>query len=82
MVRSFLNPENQLQSFGNITWLTNLDKPDNPPLSLKIPYDPLIHQKVDNYDCINVNKLTDIPYNYYGVMAVPITYLKKHCKKQ
>lgn len=82
MVHSFINSDKQLQSFGNITWLTNLNKPDNPPLPLKITYNPLIHLKADNYDCINVDKLVDIPYDYYGVMAVPITYLKKHCQKQ
>lgn len=33
--------------------------------------------KYDNYDAINVNKVTDIPIDYYGVMGVPITFLDK-----
>ena len=33
---------------------------------------------VDNYDAINVNKVTDIPCDYDGVMGVPITFLDKY----
>ena len=29
-------------------------------------------------DCINVDRVKDIPCDYYGVMGVPITYLDKH----
>lgn len=74
--------EEGYQTFGNVTWLTNLNKPDNLPLPLTKQYSPNLHLKADNYDCINVDKLVDIPYDYNGVMAVPITYLKKHCSKQ
>lgn len=81
-VRNFLNIENQIQRFGNISWLTNLNKPDNPPLPLSLSYNPSFHLKADNYNCINIDKLIDIPYDYYEPMAVPITYLKKHCKNQ
>ncbi len=36
----------------------------------------------DNYNAINVNKVVDIPDDYYGVMGVPITFLGKHCPEQ
>ena len=36
------------------------------------------YPKYDNYDAINVNKVTDIPCDYDGVMGVPITFLDKY----
>ena len=39
---------------------------------------PEEYPKYDNYDAINVDKTSDIPIDYYGVMGVPITYLGKH----
>lgn len=35
-----------------------------------------------NYPAINVNKLKDIPKDYYGVMGVPITFLGNYDEKQ
>lgn len=34
--------------------------------------------KYDNSDAINVDRVNDIPMDYYGVMGVPITYLDRH----
>ena len=36
----------------------------------------------DNYDAINVNKTSDIPCDYDGVMGVPITFLYKYNPEQ
>lgn len=80
-IRKFKTEEGE-KTFGNITWFTNFDKPDNLPLPLTKQYNPDFYSKADNYDCINIDKLVDIPYDYNGIMAVPITYLKKHCSKQ
>jgi hypothetical protein len=33
------------------------------------------YPKYDNYDAINVDKLKDIPSDYYGLIGVPITFL-------
>lgn len=41
-------------------------------------YDPIKYPKYDNYDAININKLAEIPIDYFGEMGVPITYLYKH----
>lgn len=38
-------------------------------------YCPEKYPKYDNYDAINVDKVKDIPYDYDGVMGVPITFL-------
>lgn len=63
-----------------VRWYTNLD--------LKQRHEELIlvrkyagHEEeyphYDNYDAINVDKVADIPYDYDGVMGVPITFLDK-----
>lgn len=36
------------------------------------------YEKYDNYDAININKVKDIPCDYYGTMGVPITFLSKY----
>lgn len=36
------------------------------------------YPKYDNYDAINVGKTEDIPYDYNGIMGVPITFLDKY----
>ena len=45
------------------------------PLTLTSTYDPDNYSRYDNYDAINVDKVKDIPYDYDGVMGVPITVL-------
>ena len=35
-----------------------------------------------NYDAINVNKVADIPCDYFEEIGVPITYLDKHNPEQ
>ena len=36
------------------------------------------YEKYENYNAINVNKISDIPYNYNGIMGVPISILEKY----
>jgi hypothetical protein len=67
------------RSMGNICWLTNLDIPKrHEELTLYKRYTPKEYPKYDNYYVIEVSKVADIPYNYDGVMGVPITFLNKH----
>ena len=82
MPHNFLTPDGDMRKLNNVCWLTSLPRKDNDPLPLILSYSPNIHLHADNYDCINVDKLADIPYNYYGPIAVPITYMKKHCAAQ
>ncbi len=61
-------------------WFTNLyvDKSKD-PLTPYLTYEQGLarglYPKYDNYDAIEVSKVTDIPSDYYGVMGVPITFL-------
>ncbi|MCC8046363.1 MAG: adenine-specific methyltransferase EcoRI family protein [Clostridiales bacterium] len=67
------------RSLGNICWYTNLDiKKRHEDMILIRKYNPQNYPKYDNYDAINVDKVTDIPMDYDGLMGVPITFLDKY----
>lgn len=71
------------RSMGNICWFTNLDfSKRHEQLLLYKRYTPEEYPHYDNYDAINVNKVAEIPYDYSGVMGVPITFLDKYCPEQ
>lgn len=62
--------------FRNVVWYTNFDIEVPPRKRLYTKqYDAMRYQKYDNYDAINVDKISDIPADYYGEMGVPITIL-------
>ena len=62
-----------------VRWYTNLDYPArHEELKLWKIYNDSDFPKYDNYDAINVNKYSEIPVDYDGIMGVPITYLDKH----
>ncbi|MFA5743174.1 MAG: adenine-specific methyltransferase EcoRI family protein [Candidatus Paceibacterota bacterium] len=65
-------------SMGRIMWFTNLDTTKrHQELDLYKKYTPEEYPKYDNYDAIEVSKVSDIPMDYNGVMGVPITFLDK-----
>ena len=62
-----------------VRWFTNLDYPmRHEKLTLYKRYSPEEFPKYDNYDAINVDKSADIPYDYDGMMGVPVTFLDKY----
>lgn len=64
-------------------WFTNLDiKKRHEKLILYKNYSPDEYPQYDNYDAININVVQDIPYDYEGVMGVPITFLDKYNPEQ
>lgn len=74
---------NKWRSMGNACWFTNLDYPKrHEDLILYKTYNETNYPKFDYYEAINVNKVSDIPVDYKGVMAVPITFLNKYNPKQ
>jgi hypothetical protein len=71
------------RSMGNICWFTNLDvSKRHEDIILYKSYDPADYPKYDNYDAINVNKVDNIPADYYGVVGVPITFMYKYNPEQ
>lgn len=66
-----------------VRWFTNLDFKDRHEfLTLYKKYTPEEYPKYDNYDAIEVSKTAEIPYDYNGVMGVPITFLDKYNPEQ
>lgn len=71
----FTDQEGNSVKLGNVVWYTNLFKADKRNLVLTEKYDPAKYPKYDNYDAIEVSRIRDIPCDYGGVMAVPVTLL-------
>lgn len=70
-------------SMGNIMWFTNMDNPKrHEELPLFRSYNPNEYPTYDNYDAIEVSKVADIPFDYDGVMGVPITFMDKYNPEQ
>ena len=67
------------RSMGNICWFTNLDiSKRHDVLDLWKHYNDTAYSKYDYYNAINVDKVTDIPVDFKGLMGVPITFLDKY----
>ena len=63
---------------GNICWFTNLDiNKRHEELILYKQYNINEYPTYDNYNAINVNRVVDIPYDYFEEMGVPITFMDK-----
>lgn len=81
-VNKFYAPTKQIKAVA-CYWYTNIKiKKKIPFLKLTKKYNPEEYPKYDNYDAINVNKVKNIPYDYGGVMGVPISFLEKYNPSQ
>lgn len=82
-VHEFIQPNGNVKKFGNIGWYTNLDiTKRHETLDLIEKYTPEKYPKYDNYDAIEVSKVVNIPYDYEGVMGVPISFMDKFNPEQ
>ena len=68
------------RSIGNAMWLTNLKVSNANSRELVLTHNFIkeSYPKYDNFDAIHVSKVSEIPLDYYGIMGVPLTYLKYH----
>ena len=74
---------NIIKNIMGVIWFTNLDtEKRHEKLILYKTYNKEEYPKYDNYDAININKVTDIPMDYDGIMGVPITFLDKYNPEQ
>ena len=72
-----------LVKFRNCTWFTNLDIPKRHNDEVYWQhYTPEQYPKLDNFDAIEVERSKDIPCDYDGTMAVPVTFLDKYTPDQ
>jgi len=82
------SPKGFMQPDGNMKgvfayWFTNLHhKKRNEELILYKKYNKKDYPKYDNYDAINVDKVKDIPMDYFETIGVPITFLDKFNPEQ
>ncbi len=68
---------------NGVRWFTNMRLQDyNDNLILFKKYIPWEYPKLDNYDAINVDKTCDIPADYEGVIAVPVSFFDKYNPEQ
>ncbi len=64
-------------------WYTNLDnKKRHEELTLYRKYTREEYPVYDNYNAINIDKVSEIPMDYGGIMGVPITFLNKYSPEQ
>ena len=73
----FETPEGETKKQTGICWYTTFPV-IHKHLVLTKTYNPQDFQAYDNYDAINVDKVKDIPYDYDGVIGVPITFLGQY----
>lgn len=67
----------------SIGWLTNLDiTKRHEDLILYRTYNELDYPKYENFNAIDVERVADIPMDYYGVMGVPDTLLDQYNPEQ
>lgn len=67
----------------NACWFTNMEHNKRKSvINLTCQYNPDDYPKYDNYDAIEVSKVSNIPMDYDGVMGVPITFIEKYNPSQ
>ena len=82
-ISTFITPSGEEKHFGNIGWYTNLETAKrHQPLALTKHYDPALYPRYGNYDAINVNRIADIPCDYFGIMGVPVTFWEVYDPEQ
>lgn len=81
--KRFIMPDGSAKAFGNIVWYTNVDiQKRHKPMELSSRYDPVRHLTYDNFEAINIDRVADIPCDYFGIIGVPITFLSQQCPEQ
>ena len=89
----FFSPYEDVATAGNhkqnmirvsgVVWFTNLEIPKrHEVMDLVCRYSGDDYPTYDNYDAIEVGRTADIPFDFGGIMGVPITFLDKYCPTQ
>lgn len=82
-IKKFVSKDGGEKTFGNTVWFSTLPAENKKPLILTKHYygNEDEYPLLDNYPAINVNRIKDIPCDYYEPIAVPITILDYDIKK-
>ena len=63
----------------SVVWFTNIDiNNKRESIVLYKKYSKTDYPKYDNFDAINIDRVSNIPYDYPGLMGVPITFFHKY----
>jgi len=74
---------NKIARVSTSCWFTNLEVEKHKDfITLYKRYNSKDYPRYNNYDAINVDKVSDIPADYYGLIGVPITFLDKYNPNQ
>lgn len=67
-----------------VRWYTNISEVESAELELTELYknNEDRYPKYDNYDAINIDRISHIPKDYKGAMGVPISFMDKYNSKQ
>ena len=83
MPRFFKVHSGEVRNTGAVYWYTNLTHEGlNRKLELTCKYNGKDYPKYDNFYAISVMKVKEIPYDYYGLMGVPISFMRVYNPKQ
>lgn len=77
--------DKKVSRVSGVCWFTNIDtnkRHEDMFLYKTYTNNEEMYPKYDNYDAINCDKVKDIPYDYSGVIGVPITFLDKYNHEQ
>lgn len=82
-VRWFINTKGNLVEAVRSFWFSNINhQKRNTKMPLSKKYNSKDYIAYDNYKAIEVSKSKDIPFDYSGIMGVPITFLDKYNPQQ
>lgn len=74
--KEFIKPDGTIKKFGNVLWFTNLDTTKRHEKKVLYKhYDPQFYPTYDNFNGIDVENTSEIPYDYLGNMGVPINFM-------
>lgn len=66
-----------------VRWFTNMETSKrHEPIELTCSYTSDEYPQYENYNAINVSRTQNIPFDYDGIMGVPITFLDKYSPDQ
>ena len=66
-----------------VRWFTNMDyQQRHDELVLFERYNSEKYPNYENYDAVNIDVTAEIPYDYDGIMGVPLTFLDKYSPDQ
>lgn len=67
-----------LIKLATVRWYSNVEPKPERHCREGIPYDPKNYMKMLNFDVICVDKMSEMPRDYYGTMAVPVSFFDEY----